>query len=80
MSRPSGESVIAANTERCDDAVWHRALLYQSRRQYVDGVLRFVHGALDSQRPVFVAVPGARESRAPWTNRSTPSTYCRLLW
>lgn len=49
--------MTAASTERLDDAVWHWALLYEDRRQYVDGVLRFVHDALDAGRPVFVAVP-----------------------
>jgi anti-sigma regulatory factor (Ser/Thr protein kinase) len=41
------------------DAVWHWALFYEDRDQYADGVLRFVTGALDADRPVFVAVPAA---------------------
>lgn len=55
----SDRTVIAASTEQLDGSVWHRALLYDGRRQYVDGVLRFVRAALDADRPVFVAVPDA---------------------
>lgn len=49
--------MTAASTEPLDGAVWHWALLYEGRRQYADGVLRFVNGALGVGRPVFVAVP-----------------------
>lgn len=40
-------------------AAWHWALLYADRETYADGVLHFVRTALDSRRPVFVAVPAA---------------------
>lgn len=51
--------MTAASIEASDGTVWHRALFYEGHRQYLDGVLSFVHAAVDEQRPVFVAVPGA---------------------
>ncbi|HET7386672.1 MAG TPA: anti-sigma factor RsbA family regulatory protein [Nocardioidaceae bacterium] len=50
---------MPATTERGEHAAWHQVLFYEDRRQYVDGVLRFVDTALDGGRPVFVAVPPA---------------------
>jgi anti-sigma regulatory factor (Ser/Thr protein kinase) len=39
------------------DAAWHWAFFYENADDYVDGVLRFVGGALAADRPVFVSVP-----------------------
>ena len=38
----------------------HCALLYQSEREYVDALLRFISEGLDRAEPVLVAVPGEK--------------------
>lgn len=37
--------------------MWHEALLYRSRDEYVDGLTAFLHEAIADERPAFVSVP-----------------------
>ncbi len=45
-------------TPRPDGALRHEALLYGSDKEYVTGVVAFLHGAMVAAEPALVAVPG----------------------